>query len=107
VTSTGHGSAVIELPNDRDVVITRAFDAPIAIVFDVLTKPEHVRKWFAGPGEEMTECSIDLRVGGSYHYVFVTVDGTEMSFRSRSATRPADRRDSGACKRASTESTAS
>jgi uncharacterized protein YndB with AHSA1/START domain len=81
MTPTGHSPTVIELPNDREVLITRAFEAPIALVFDVLTDPEHIRKWFAGPGEEMTECSIDLRVGGSYHFVFVTTDGTEMSFR--------------------------
>jgi uncharacterized protein YndB with AHSA1/START domain len=81
VTPTGHGSTVIELPNDRDVLITRDFEAPIALVFDVLTNPAHVSKWFAGPGEEMKECSIDLRVGGNYHFVFVTEDGTEMSFR--------------------------
>jgi uncharacterized protein YndB with AHSA1/START domain len=81
VTPIGHGSTVIELPNDREVLITREFEAPIALVFDVLTNPEHVSNWFAGPGEEMRECSIDLRVGGSYHFVFVTVDGIEMSFR--------------------------
>jgi uncharacterized protein YndB with AHSA1/START domain len=81
VTPTGHGSTVIGLPSDRDVLITREFEAPIALVFDVLTKPEHVSKWFAGPGEEMKECSIDLRVGGNYHFVFVTLGGTEMSFR--------------------------
>jgi uncharacterized protein YndB with AHSA1/START domain len=81
VTPSGHGSTVVELPNDRVVVLTRTFDAPIGLVFDVLTKPEHVRAWFAGPGEVMKECSIDLRVGGDYHLVFVTVDGVEMSFR--------------------------
>jgi uncharacterized protein YndB with AHSA1/START domain len=72
---------VIELPNDFEVLITREFEASIALVFDVLTKPEHVRKWYATGGDEVTECSIDLRVGGSYHVVFVTDDGTEMSFR--------------------------
>jgi uncharacterized protein YndB with AHSA1/START domain len=46
-----------------------------------LTKPEHVSKWFAPQGEEVTVCSIDLRVGGDYHFVFVTDDGTECSFR--------------------------
>jgi uncharacterized protein YndB with AHSA1/START domain len=81
VTPTGHGSPVLELPNDRDILITREFEAPIGLVFDVLTKPEHVSRWFAGPGEEMKECAIDLRVGGSYHFVFVTQDGVEMSFR--------------------------
>ena len=81
MTRDRHGSAVVELPNDLDVVVIREFDAPIALVFDVLTKPELVSKWFAPHGCEMKECSIDLRVGGNYHQVFVTDDGTECSFR--------------------------
>jgi len=76
-----HGTAVIEFPNDLEVVITREFDAPMALVFDVLTKPEHVRHTIAPYGEEVKECSIDLRVGGDYHFVFVSDDGTDMSFR--------------------------
>ena len=79
--SNRHGSAVIEFPNDLEIVITREFDAPIELVFDVFTKPEHVRKTFAPFGEEVTVCSIDLRVGGTYHIVMVTDDGTECSFR--------------------------
>ena len=75
-----HGSAVITFPNELEVVITREFDAPIALVFDVLTKPEHVSKWGATPPDRMTECSIDLRVGGNYHSSFVTGDGTVFSF---------------------------
>jgi uncharacterized protein YndB with AHSA1/START domain len=81
VTPDRHGTAVVELPNDLDVLVTREFDAPISLVFDVLTKPEHVSKWFAPRGCEMKECSMDLRVGGNYHQVFVTDDGTECSFR--------------------------
>jgi len=76
-----HGSAVIEFPNELEVVTTREFEAPIALVFDVLTKPEHVSKWFAPFECKVTECSIDLRVGGNYYIVFVTGDGTECSFR--------------------------
>ncbi len=76
-----HGSAVIEFPSDLEIVIIREFEAPIALVFDVLTRPEHVRKWFAPFSCKVTECSVDLRVGGSYHIVFVTDDGTECSFR--------------------------
>jgi uncharacterized protein YndB with AHSA1/START domain len=79
VTLTRHGSAVIELPNDLDIVLTREFEAPVALVFDVLTKPEHVSKWFFD--RELRVCSIDLRVGGNYHFVGVMDDGTEMSFR--------------------------
>ena len=76
-----HGTAVIEFPNELEIVTTRVFDAPIELVFDVVTKPEHVRNWFAPFEDEMTVCSIDLRVGGKYHMVFVTSDGTECSFR--------------------------
>jgi uncharacterized protein YndB with AHSA1/START domain len=81
VTANRPGSAVIEFPNDLDIVITREFDAPIGLVFDITTKPEHVRKTFAPFGEEVTVCSIDLRVGGDYRFVMVTDDGTECSFR--------------------------
>jgi uncharacterized protein YndB with AHSA1/START domain len=80
VTSHTYGSTIIDFPSDLEVVITREFEAPIALVFDVFTKPEHVRNHFAPFGEEMTVCEIDLRVGGSYHYVIVTQDGTECSF---------------------------
>jgi uncharacterized protein YndB with AHSA1/START domain len=76
-----HGSAVFEFPHELEIVTTRHFDAPIALVFDVLTKPEHVSKWAATPPDRMTECSIDLRAGGDYHYSFVTQDGTVCSFR--------------------------
>ena len=81
MTPHRHGSAVIEYPNNLEIVVIREFDAPIELVFEVLTKPEHVRYWFAPFENEMTVCSIDLRVGGSYHMVFVTKDGTECSFR--------------------------
>jgi uncharacterized protein YndB with AHSA1/START domain len=76
-----HGSAVIEFPSDLEILLTREFDAPIQLVFDVFTKPEHVRKTIAPYGEQVTVCSIDLRVGGDYHFVFVTDNGTECSFR--------------------------
>ena len=81
MTTDRHGSAVIEFPSELEVLITREFDAPIGLVFDVLTKPEHVSKWGATPPDRMTECSIDLRVGGHYHSSFVTEDGTVCSFR--------------------------
>ena len=82
MTLNRHGSALVEFPNELEIVTTREFDAPLELVFDVITKPEHVRNWFAPFTCEVTECSIDLRVGGDYHIVFVTEDGiTECSFR--------------------------
>ena len=81
MTPKRHGSSVIEFPSELEIVTTREFDAPLDLVWDVLTKPEHVRNWFAAFTDVVTACSIDLRVGGSYHIVSVTEDGTECSFR--------------------------
>lgn len=78
--SAGHGSAVVEFPSELEILLTRAFDAPLELVFDVFTKPEHVINTIAPYGEEVTVCEIDLRVGGDYHFVFLTDDGAEMSF---------------------------
>lgn len=75
MTPIRHGSAVIDFPNELEIVITRDFDAPIALVFDVLTNPDHVRHWGATPPDQMLECSIDLRVGGNYRSSFLTGDG--------------------------------
>jgi uncharacterized protein YndB with AHSA1/START domain len=71
----------IEFPSNLQILMTREFDAPIELVFDVFTKEEHVRKIFPPFGEEMAVCDIDLRVGGAYRYVMVTDAGREMSFR--------------------------
>jgi uncharacterized protein YndB with AHSA1/START domain len=81
VTANRHGSAVVEFPNDLEIRVTRDFDAPIQLVFDVFTKEEHVRRTFAPFGEEVTVCDIDLRAGGNYRYVMVTDDGVECAFR--------------------------
>lgn len=78
---TRHGSSTVAFPSELEIVTTRMFDAPAALVFDVLTKPEYVRQWCATGGDEVTTCAIDLRVGGEFHTVFVTPDGTACSFR--------------------------
>ena len=81
MTPNRHGAADITFPTDLEILVTREFDAPIELVFDVFTKPEHVRKTFAPYGEEVKECSIDLRVGGNYRLVFATGDGRECAFQ--------------------------
>lgn len=74
------GSLKIAANGDRELVMTRVFDAPRRMVFDAFTKPELVRRWLLGPdGWSMPVCEIDLRVGGSYRYVWRRDrDGTEM-----------------------------
>ena len=79
MTRKQHHSAVIDLPNEREIVITREFDAPIALVFDVFTTRDRA-EMARFEGEELKVCEINLRVGGNYHQVFVGADGTEASF---------------------------
>ncbi len=61
----------VTTPNDFDVVCTRHFDAPVAIVFDCHTKPALVQRWLLGPpGWSMPVCEIDLTVGGGFRYLW-------------------------------------
>ncbi len=80
MTLTRHGSATVEFPSDREALVTRRFDAPAELVFDVLTKPEHVRVWFTDGDEDLEICEIDLRVGGRYRQVGVFANGVRCSF---------------------------
>ena len=70
----------VTTPSDRELVMTRVFDAPRTLVFDCWTKPELVKRWLLGPaGWSMPVCNIDLKVGGAYRYVWRRdSDGTEM-----------------------------
>ena len=64
-----HGSAVVTLPNDTEIVITRAFDAPADLVFRAYTTPDLVKRWWGFETSEWLVCDIDLRVGGTWRYV--------------------------------------
>src|SRR2546425_4127542 len=70
----------ITTAGDRELVMTRVFDAPRTLVFDAHTKPELVRRWLLGPpGWSMPVCEIELRVGGKYRYVWRhDTNGTQM-----------------------------
>lgn len=69
----------VTAPSDREIVMTRVFDAPRQLVFDAHTKPDLVRRWLLGPpGWTMPVCEIDLRVGGRFRYVWRKDDGAEM-----------------------------
>ncbi len=57
------------------VVITRWFDAPRALVFEAMSKPEHVRRWWGLRGSKLLVCDIDFRVGGQWHYVLGEANG--------------------------------
>lgn len=64
---------------DRQIVMTRVFDAPRDLVYEAFTKPELVKQWLLGPpGWSMPVCEIDLRVGGVYRYLWRHANGQEM-----------------------------
>jgi uncharacterized protein YndB with AHSA1/START domain len=76
------GALQITLPSDREILMTRLFDAPPNLVFDAYTRPEHVVRWWAcGDGYTMPVCEIDLRVGGAYRFVMRSPDGTEFPIK--------------------------
>ena len=64
-----HGSAVITLPSDTEILITRSFDAPAELIFKALTTPDLVKRWWGFETSEWLVCDIDLRVGGEWRYV--------------------------------------
>ncbi|MEO8906002.1 MAG: SRPBCC family protein [Polyangiaceae bacterium] len=72
----------VERRSDRELVLTRTFNAPAKVVFDAWTKPELVMRWWAprSYGLKMITCEIDLRVGGKYRYVFVGKGDTQHAF---------------------------
>ena len=65
------GNLTITIAGDRELVMTRVFEAPRTLVWDAHTKPALVKRWLLGPpGWSMPVCEIDLRVGGAYRYVW-------------------------------------
>jgi uncharacterized protein YndB with AHSA1/START domain len=81
-TPSEAGATVFTTPSDREIVMTRVFDAPRTLVFEVHTDPEHVRHWMLGPeGWAMPVCEIDLRPGGEWRFVWRRSDGTELEMR--------------------------
>src|SRR5947209_6866398 len=77
---TSSGRATLTLPTDEQIMITREFDAPRALVYRAWTTPELVRRWWHAKRGEVTVVEIDLRVGGKWRYVMVADDGVEVGF---------------------------
>jgi uncharacterized protein YndB with AHSA1/START domain len=67
-------------PSDRELRITRIFDAPADLIFDAWTSPRHLPNWMLGPGGwTMPVCEIDLRPGGAWRFGWRNTEGDEMS----------------------------
>jgi len=76
------GNLKITTPSDREIAMTRVFDAPRRLIYDAWTKPELLKRWLGVfGGWEFAVCEIDLKVGGAYRYVWRGPDGAEMGMR--------------------------
>jgi uncharacterized protein YndB with AHSA1/START domain len=75
------GTLKVSLPSEREIVMTRVFDAPRSLVFDGLTKPELLRRWFGPRGWSLAVCEADLNVGGAWRWVLRGPGGKDMGMR--------------------------
>jgi uncharacterized protein YndB with AHSA1/START domain len=79
-TMTSNHPAVVTLPSDTQVLITREFEAPRHLVFKAWTTPELISRWWAGDHGVVTSVEVDLRVGGTWRYVMDANAGFEVAF---------------------------
>jgi uncharacterized protein YndB with AHSA1/START domain len=77
---TSSGTAKVTLPSDKQILITREFDAPARLVWKAYTTPELIKRWWAGERGSVTTADVDLRVGGRWRYVMVANGGFEVAF---------------------------
>ena len=70
-TTANRDSFTVTTPSDQEIRMTRLFDAPRTLVFEAMSRPEHVRQWWGnlGEGYSVPVCEIDLRVGGKWRFV--------------------------------------
>jgi uncharacterized protein YndB with AHSA1/START domain len=80
----------VTTPSDREIVMTRLFDAPRELVFDAHTSCEHMSKWWGPRRYEVSSCEMDVRPGGAWRIVHSDPDGKEFPFRGefREVVRP-------------------
>ncbi len=70
-------SDALDPQSDREIIITRVFNAPRELVFKVWTEPKHIEQWWGPKGFTVRVPELDLRPGGRWRYVMVGPDGTE------------------------------
>jgi len=83
----------VERKSDREVVVTRTFDAPARLVFQAWTKPELFRQWWVpkSMGMSLLSCEMDVRVGGKYRLVFAHGDSQAAFFGTYKEVTPHSR----------------
>jgi uncharacterized protein YndB with AHSA1/START domain len=71
----------VRTPTDCEIVLARVFDAPRQMVFDALTRPELLKRWFAPPGWSLAVCEVDLKAGGRFRFVMERPGGGRTGMR--------------------------
>jgi uncharacterized protein YndB with AHSA1/START domain len=71
--------ATTTLPSDTEIMMSRVFDAPRRLVWEAMTQPQHIKRWW-GRGHDL-DVTLDFRPGGSYRYVEHDPDGNDYAFR--------------------------
>ena len=69
------GTLTVTTPTDREIMITRVFDAPRQMVFDAFSKPELLKRWFGPRGWSLVVCEVDFKVGGGFRFILRGPDG--------------------------------
>jgi uncharacterized protein YndB with AHSA1/START domain len=75
------GTLKVTTPSDREIALTRVFDAPRSLVFDAFSKPELLKRWFGPRGWSLEVCEVDLKVGGGFRFVLRSPDGKKLGMR--------------------------
>jgi uncharacterized protein YndB with AHSA1/START domain len=75
------GTLKVEVRGEREILLTRVFDAPKELVWKAMTQPELVKRWFGPRGHQLVECEIDLRPGGKWRYLILMPNGHTMGMR--------------------------
>jgi uncharacterized protein YndB with AHSA1/START domain len=75
------GTLEVTTGTDREIIMTRVFDAPRQMVWDAFSKPELLKRWFGPRGWNLSVCDVDHRVGGGFRFVLRGPDGREMGMR--------------------------
>jgi uncharacterized protein YndB with AHSA1/START domain len=80
MTAASGGTAMVTLPSDTQILITREFAAPKHLVYRAWTTPELIKRWWPANRGRMTVAQVDLRVGGKWRYVMIAHGGLEVAF---------------------------
>src|SRR5918995_3776240 len=79
MATASSGTAVVTLPSDTQILITREFAAPRHLVYKAWTTPDLIKRWWSANRGKVTLAEVDLRVGGKWRYVMIA-DGSEVGF---------------------------